>query len=369
MKSLKQMFKTAAATLLTAALCFGAVSPALADPLTPGDGATEITSFPLTKTINTDKNITALPDGIEFGYTVTSTDNAPVLIINPTSLKINDFSADTTASTNDVTVWKATANITFPTYTAAGLYTYTIEETTAKMPDDPWIWTNGTTNKYVVKVRVANGANGELIVDEVGISTDGVAPKSDKLVYTADLYKKATIDNNEALSISKTVAGSYGNREQYFDFTLTFTHQEGTTTAPADYPVTIEGATLYNNGTKITADENGVYKLNQTGTYTFKLKHGDTLKISGLPVGTKYTVSEDRVDRYDISATWNNYNYNNGASLTIVERNNTIAYTNTFDDKVNTGLFIDNLPFILLIALGVSGVAITLISRRRRYQG
>ena len=88
------------------------------------------------------------------------------------------------------------------------------------------------------------------------------------------------------LIISKTVAGNGGEEDRVFDFTLTLEKNEHGANVDDDYKTTL--TTTTDEG---TTTQTGALTV-KGGTASFKLTHGQTLTIEGIPEGTKYTVTE-----------------------------------------------------------------------------
>lgn len=149
------------------------------------------------------------------------------------------------------------------------------------------------------------------------------------------------------LSISKTVAGNLGDKSKYFDFTVTLTGKEG---EEYSLPATITGG----------SDKSGKKEnVAISGTTTFKLKHGDTITIENLPAGVSYKVEEATPSDYTMNAT--------GQEGTMDAEAKTAAFTNTKTGDIDTGVYLDNLPYILVFA-GVLAIAAVFIVRRRRFE-
>ena len=117
----------------------------------------------------------------------------------------------------------------------------------------------------------------------------------------------------------------------------------------------------------------------ENNTYTFKLKHGQNVKFTGLPVGTKISVTESATPNYKGSAE---VVINNGTkdavaeskfndALTVSDKTlgqykNTVDVTNTYNDVPVTGIIMNTLPYVLMIALcGVALIAFVGFKRRR----
>jgi hypothetical protein len=207
-----------------------------------------------------------------------------------------------------------------------------------------------------------------------------------------------TDESDSTLDVSKTVGGTYGSKTIYFDFDITVTQPS---IAPADVTTykayVISGgavATTASNGA-IIEDNGGNYLSFTTGTrQTIHLKHGQTLRFVGLPVGTSYYVNEQDTPAYTpkVTVTYNGgtANADNGGTVNdlgggtndkdkalatgeqlIGESANSAAYLNNNSTTAPTGIDLNTIPFIGLIVLAVAAlVAYTVVkSRRRRRSG
>ena len=106
----------------------------------------------------------------------------------------------------------------------------------------------------------------------------------------------ATFVNNRAvgdLSISKTVTGNAGETDREWKFEVTLTSPSENITLADSYTYTVG-----NFEKPLTLTE---------GKGTITLTHGETAKITGLPVGTTYTVTEVKAneDNYTTTVTGN----------------------------------------------------------------
>ena len=80
-----------------------------------------------------------------------------------------------------------------------------------------------------------------------------------------------------------------------------------------------------------------------------------------MPKGVKYEVKEDSSSSagYEVSAT--------GDNGTMGEEAQTAVFTNTKTGDIDTGVYLDNLPYILVFA-GVLAIAAVFVVRRRRFE-
>lgn len=117
------------------------------------------------------------------------------------------------------------------------------------------------------------------------------------------------------LSIQKIVTGLIINSDEVFAMKVTFTNEDGSPlTGEYNYTIVDENAQEGDETKTETA------QLLDDGSYIFHLKHGQTVKIEGLPVGIMYTVEEDTSAagfRYVVS-------YEN-ATGTITEENSDVS--------------------------------------------
>lgn len=108
----------------------------------------------------------------------------------------------------------------------------------------------------------------------------------------------------------------------------------------------------------------------------FTLKNGQTLNFVNVPKSVKYTVTED--DYTNMNDPTKGYtttvSVNGGNSTTSLTSNvqtmtkdaATVAFTNTKGATIDTGVILDNAPYIALLAIvAIGGVALMLNKRRR----
>ncbi len=224
--------------------------------------------------------------------------------------------------------------VQLPTYTSVGVYSYTIKETAGT--------TAGVTYasaSVTMKVTVVDN-NGTFEIAAVSFT------KGTKKLANGEAAFNNTYTANK-LSISKTVAGNLGDKSKYFDFKVTLTGENGKTYS---LPATITGGSV---GSEKQAE------VIISGTTTFKLKHLDTIAIENLPAGVTYKVEETTPSDYTKDAT--------GDEGTMNAEAKTAAFTNTKNGDIDTGVYLDNLPYILVFA-GVLAIAVVFAVRRRRFE-
>lgn len=394
--SMKKLSKKMLAVVAAGAMTMGLAMPVFAVEGTTPDTTNNAKEAYIKKTYNTE-----VKKEMTFNFTATQVQDASREDLVTTSLSCDipsiNFGATEFAS-NAGTYTKLSDAITFGNPTEAGKYEYTVKEG-ASSPEVPTsneheklIMSKAeyTMDVYVVektagayeieKILVnkktddeGNGATGKVDIggnvgsngfnftntyaQEAGTGTDPTTPGTD---YT----------DNGALKVSKTVFQNVKDTEatipsEKFDFTVKF-----------DFPKGTDETTL--GGVK---DQNGHEVAITAGETNFKLGNGENMKFTGLPVGTKITVTEAAKANYKASAkvTLNGVaqtpdvaasKYN--APLTAVDRQklgqekNTVDVTNRYNNVPTTGIIMNTLPYVLMIALcGAALFGFVAFKRRR----
>lgn len=101
-------------------------------------------------------------------------------------------------------------------------------------------------------------------------------------------------------------------------------------------------------------------------TYTFGLKHDQKIIFAGVKIGASITVSEST--SYTATYMIDNGSVQTGASATfpVTKDGNTVAFNNNKSANIDTGITMDSVPYVLLLAMAVIGGGV-LLSKRRVY--
>lgn len=375
---MNKMFKKVLAVVVAGAMTMGMAMPTFATD----EGKT--TEAWITKTYNTEvgkaEKFSFTAEQVKAGTGIITTD-APV---NMPKISFINTEIGTTSKRGQ---------IKFPTYTEAGKYEYTVTETQTV---DPAV-VNGEHEKmimsgaeYTMDVYVTDGATGteisNIVVNKVKDDAGQLATgkvdisNTDKngFKFTNTYVQEAgtgidptnpypTYAKDGSLNVTKAIEANGGtvDTSKMFDFTATF-----------NFPTGTDANTL--GGVK-DADGHTI-AINEAGTYTFKLKANKNMKFTGVPVGTKISVVESATPNYKGSAE----SVFNGVQQTKVEaskydeaitvkntlgqKQNKVDVTNTYNYVPTTGIIMNTLPYVLMIALCGAALMAFVAFKRRRLQ-
>lgn len=254
-------------------------------------------------------------------------------------------------------------------------YTYSFAEDVSK----------ASVNGYDLTRTLVNGAEGT--TGSVTMNKE----HSNKSITFSNFYKKNTTD----VTITKQVTGLLGDTNKGFEFRVSITQNNVACTG-------------------VTAT-----KKTETGTETvsnltnFTLKHNETVTLENVPIGATITVKEDTPgEHYKVSATGHGSEQNGGSIVTFTYDvaaantatagnadeaeadlmllsmdedtavdadavaltdatdktvpNNAITVTNRATLIPDTGVLLDTLPYIVILAVVAGGVALLMLRKRRK---
>ena len=379
--SMNKMFKKVLAVVAAGAMTMGMAMPTFA-----ADGG-KTTEAWITKTYNTE-----VGKAEKFSFTAEQVKTGTGIITTDAAVTMPEISF---TDTETGTISKK-GQITFPTYPEAGKYEYTVTETQTADP----IVANSEHEKmimsqaeYTMDVYVTDGATGteisnivvNKVKDDAGQTETGKVDigntDTNTFIFTNTYVQEAGTGTDPtdpdpiynqfgSLNVSKKIVNANGTTttpDDEFAFTATFAFPAGTNAS------TLGG--IKANGGDVT--------LAEGGTYTFHLKANKNMKFTGVPVGTTITVKESAAKNYkgsaeitingtkltSVAATSYNTEFtvvNSQNSQKLGQKQNTVDVTNTYNDVPVTGIIMNTLPYVLMIALcGVALIAFVGFKRRR----
>lgn len=374
--SIKTLSKRMLAIVVAGAMTMGLAMPTSVFAA-GGDTATKTTEAYISKTFNT-----------EVGKNETFSFKAEQVGGNTEKVTIPDINF-TDSETGTTT---KRAEVSFPEWTDAGKYEYTVKETGAipEITDEKHEKMIMSKAEYTMDVYVSNSGSGleisNIIVnktkDDKGTATTGKVDISntDKngFKFTNTYVQEAgtgidptdpdpTYAKDGSLNVTKAIESNGGtvDTSKMFDFTAKFTFPTGT-------DANTLGGVKDADGHVISIDENG--------TYTFKLTANKNMKFTGVPVGTKINVTESATPNYKGSAksvfngqaqadvVADKYNEAITVENTLGQKQNKVDVTNTYNYVPTTGIIMNTLPYVLMIALCGAALMAFVAFKRRRLQ-
>ena len=251
------------------------------------------------------------------------------------------FSAgDATAAGLEKQVDVALSEIEWP---GVGVYYYKVNElagqTAGVKYDDATAYLKvtvaydeGTHTYYTafVTLNLEQGDDGQTLVKTGGFTNE----------YSAGVLK-----------IKKNVTGNMGDKSAYFAVDVTLMGEDDYTYEPS-YEVT--GGSNEDNPTSVAIGQKA----------TFYLKDDETITINNLPYGVSYTVEEAdytpaAMGGYDEAS----YEFSD-KEKTIDSAADMVTITNNKSVEVDTGIFTDSMPYIVMIGIVCAGLVVFALRRR-----
>lgn len=203
----------------------------------------------------------------------------------------------------------------------------------------------------------------------LGWSEDPKAKETDKLYKAGDQIivddeTNATAKNIlyaiwkqsvTSVKVAKQVTGNFGDKTREFKFEITFTDANG----KALRLVQTDKAPTYS----ITSDTTvGGEKL------TVLMKDKGEITLTNVPIGGTLVVTEIEASGYQTSYKIGETESQEGnvARYIVPENGGTITFINHRNVSPDTGVFVDSLPYILIIACVAGAAALFLIRRRKK---
>lgn len=249
------------------------------------------------------------------------------------------FAAGTDGSINTSAL--VSIPFTMTGFEAPGLYYYTVTE------NDPLIaGLTPSDESYILKVQVVNkdadNPDGESFVIQGAVL---VNEDDDKVDGIENIYTTHT------LTLTKELKGNFANDKQEFSFTISLQDPDESAHM-SSVTVTAGGA----------SDE--LPMENGKQQFTRSIRAGESIQISGLPDGVKYTITENGAEDYN--TTWSNDAENTtktSADNIMPDADVSVTVTNTKNTTPPTGLTNRTAAYAGLLALAAAGAVVL---RRRK---
>lgn len=334
MKKFVKRLLAGVTALVMAATCTGATATT-AFAATSDKESTHKASFTVSYKSTERDGTVVMPVTFRYAMRLESITNAGVGVSEDSvpyaSLETNE-AAFTKSGTQSITV-------DIPTYYNVGVYTYRIDQ----------IANYGTETMYVDDAplyMIVTAAYDEETHDLVNY----VAFRKGSATGTKLSEKEVAFENVyrfSGMSVTKRVTGALGDRQRAYNIAIEFGPTSGVDVTEF---------------VRMNTDELGRDAIvsSNSNRIVFKLHDGETINFDYLPLGTKYKVLEEETGNFTV-------NYQNDEG-TIEDEDTRIVCTveNSFPDSVDTGISLDNMPYLLILAGVVVVGAGYIVSRKKR---
>lgn len=185
---------------------------------------------------------------------------------------------------------------------------------------------------------------------------------------TVEFTNTYNVPNLDSMTIKKVVTGAFGERTKDFTFSVKL-----------------------DNAKRLEVIHSFSNPATRGELSSFTLKHGDYVTLWNIPIGTTITVTETGADEYKTKAagyskfvTGNSertFTYEvveKGGKAVLEAKNsvlgievdktvkdNAITVENNFDGTPDTGVLLDTLPYLILLAVAVAGGVLVVVRKRK----
>lgn len=191
--------------------------------------------------------------------------------------------------------------------------------------------------------------------------TPNEAELADGTVHFYAVYKPKTSN----LTISKTVTGMLGDTSAKTSFSFELYVKSDANVTAVTYTTSKDSRqqSISNLTYSATSDKDGY------SSYSFALSHGSSITFNNLPAGTYFVVEDDYSgNKYKTSYVLDDSDSVEKRDAEVEMQGNarTLSFTNKRDLLPDTGVLLDTLPYIVILAVVAGGVALLMLRKRRK---
>lgn len=255
-------------------------------------------------------------------------------------------------------------------FSEPGVYRWVITEA----PSNAKGITNDADTTRNLDVYVVDN-NGALEIEGYVIhNDDGFQPAVSGAAHEPSTGKSVGFTNRYTtynINLSKTVTGNQGSRDEYFRFTVRIQGDVEGTKLDVDLSQA-DARTLVNAYSPESHENPSELVLGPNGTceQDFWLQSGQTITINGIPAGAAYTIDEAASDYKTTTSV------KEGSGETVraegrsvadsdLEGDTNVDFVNDKTGVIPTNLIVKTAPFAALAMIGLAGVLVITVRRRR----
>lgn len=284
-----------------------------------------------------------------------------------------------TTETNGVAIsetdgGKGTLHIKLQEYKHVGTYVYEFAEkagSTAGMTYD-------TKTKWLV-VHAYNDTDTDGTIKDGALKVNAVVLDTDPQSVLSNKENKGdltSLTNNKIdqitnkyeagkYTVKKLVKGNMSDREKVFHFRVTFVKAKDATIPGIKYD---GNALVLDNWTAVEGNPNKVFT-----TTDIDLTHNNPKSFENIPYGVTVSVVELDDNKKVLENNTNGeytVSYEKNTATEIDANNNDVkaTITNTSTVNVDTGVILDNAPYIALLTIVAAGAVVMIMKKRRNYE-
>lgn len=295
---------------------------------------TAVTTFKEIVKTYTSENDVVVNETLSFTSTAKAT--------NPDSGTANLTVADLEVSS----LTPGTLAVTIPSLSKAGTYEWTIKETAGNTAGV----TYSNAEVHVIVLVEYDNTNHVL---KIANTTSYIKLENGKKAKTFDNTFKSG-----SFTVAKDVEGNMANVNDEFEINVTLT-----STKPIGTNVTLAGTTVTPGE---WTNNNGSYTYTSTMNYS---EIGGAKTFSDIPDGVTVSVVENTDDSKMHGYIFDNTNGNkaNNFSMNVADddNNKAVVVKNTKGEQIQTGITLDSMPYILMLAVVFMGLFVFFSKKRK----
>ena len=211
---------------------------------------------------------------------------------------------------------------------------------------------------YVGVLYTADGLTVSLVNYTAAVTTD--LEVSDRTADASGDGKKDQFVNTYdvgTVEITKTITGNAANMEDRFVVVVKFTASEN-----LDGLVMTWHSSLEDEGIKHPVNIDALV-AGKTATFNVEIGHGESIFFDMIPAGVQVQVEEiKQVGKDDLNYYVVSYDVDTVTATS--SGSQTINITNTKETAIPTGVELDSIPYIVLMAVAVLGAVAFIVKRR-----